>query len=229
MTEACGGRHKCSTARAWSGCGRASKPARAGDNSFERETTLGMTVSGVWSGYRRARPQRPPHLGRWHQVLADAIDQNLAIGVRAAVADHLGRAPTLRGPHGRSPSRPQSRSSGRPRVLHVPGADADANAGDRSYLVLAKPNLIMNDIRHRGLAVAETDPSGRKNPDNHAQTARNLRRTLRNAAVGARSIPADGLAANRPQKSQAPLIPGLTMAGSSRDSHCRWIDAQHDV
>ena len=34
------------------------------------------------------------------------------------------------------------------------GAEAEANAGDRSYLVLAKPNVIMNDIRLRGLAVA---------------------------------------------------------------------------
>jgi hypothetical protein len=33
-------------------------------------------------------------LGRWQQVLADALNQNLAIGVRAAVADHLGRAPS---------------------------------------------------------------------------------------------------------------------------------------
>ena len=31
-------------------------------------------------------------------------------------------------------------------MLHVPG-EADANAGDRQYLVLAKPNVIMNDIR----------------------------------------------------------------------------------
>ena len=38
-----------------------------------------------------------------------------------------------------------------PACSHVPGADADANAGDRSYLVLAKPNVIMNDIRLRGL------------------------------------------------------------------------------
>jgi hypothetical protein len=52
-----------------------------------------MTVSGAWSRYRKARPAKPPRLGRWQQVLADALDQNLAIGVRAAVADHLGRAP----------------------------------------------------------------------------------------------------------------------------------------
>ncbi len=32
-------------------------------------------------------------MGRWQQVLADALDQNLAIGVRAAAVDHLGRAP----------------------------------------------------------------------------------------------------------------------------------------
>ena len=53
-----------------------------------------MTVSGAWSRYRKARPPESPRLGRWQQVLADALDQNLAIGVRAAIADHLGRAPT---------------------------------------------------------------------------------------------------------------------------------------
>ena len=39
-----------------------------------------------------------PHLAlenirRWQQVLADALAQNLAIGLRAAVADHLWRVP----------------------------------------------------------------------------------------------------------------------------------------
>jgi hypothetical protein len=53
-----------------------------------------MTVSGAWSRHRRARPPKSQRLGRWQQVLADALDQNLAIGVRSAVADHLGRAPT---------------------------------------------------------------------------------------------------------------------------------------
>ena len=51
----------------------------------------------------------------------------------------------------------------------------------------------MNDIRLRGLAVAGNDAAGRKSPHNHAQTVRNLRRTLRNAALGARLIQADGL------------------------------------
>jgi hypothetical protein len=131
-----------------------------------------MTVSGAWSRYRRARPPRSPRLGRWQQLLADALDQNLAVGVRAAVADHLGRAPTRaeltaarRAAHGLA-------ALGLARVLHVPGADEDANAGDRNHLVLAKPNVIMNDIRLRGLAVAGSDTAGRKSPHNHAQTAR---------------------------------------------------------
>jgi DNA-directed RNA polymerase specialized sigma24 family protein len=50
-----------------------------------------MTVSGAWSRYRKARPPTSRRLGRWQQPLADALDQNLAIGVRVAVADHLGR------------------------------------------------------------------------------------------------------------------------------------------
>lgn len=50
-----------------------------------------MTRSGAWSRYRKALPSKSPRSGRWQQVLTDAIDKNLAIGVRAAVADHLGR------------------------------------------------------------------------------------------------------------------------------------------
>jgi hypothetical protein len=152
-----------------------------------------MTVSGAWSRYRRARPPKAPRLGHWQQVLSDALEQNLAIGVRAAVADHLGRAPTRaeltaarRAAHGLA-------ALGRARVFHVPGADADANAGDRNPLVLARPNVIINDIRLRGLAVAGSDGAGRKSPHNHAQTARNLKHSLRNAAAGARLIRAEGL------------------------------------
>ena len=31
-----------------------------------------MTVSGAWSRYRKARPPKPPRLGRWQRLLADA-------------------------------------------------------------------------------------------------------------------------------------------------------------
>jgi hypothetical protein len=48
-------------------------------------------------------------------------------------------------------------------------------------------------IRLRGLAVAGNDAAGRASPHNHAQTARNIRRSLRNAAAGARLIQAEGL------------------------------------
>ena len=154
---------------------------------------VGMTVSGVWSRYKRARPSKPSRMGRWQQVLADALDQNLAIGVRAAVANHLGRPPTRAELTAARRAAHNLAALGLGRVLHVPGADADAKGGDRSYLVLAKPNVIINDVRLRGLAVAGSDAAGRKSPHNHAQTVRNLRRSLRNAAAGARLIQAEGL------------------------------------
>jgi hypothetical protein len=120
-----------------------------------------MTVSGAWRRYRRARPPKSPRFGRWQQVLADALDQNLAIGVQAVVADHLGRAPTRAELTAARRAARSIAASGRARVFHVPGADADADTGDRTYLVLAKPNVIMNDIRLRGLAVAGSDAAGR--------------------------------------------------------------------
>ena len=92
------------------------------------------------------------------------LDKNVAIGVRAAVADHLGRAPTRAELTAARRAAHSLAALGRARVLHVSGADADANAGDRSYLVLAKPNVIMNDTRLRGLAVAGSDAAGRKGP-----------------------------------------------------------------
>jgi hypothetical protein len=87
----------------------------------------------------------------------------------------------------------------------VPGADADA--GDRTYLVLAKPNVIINDIRLQEFAVAGSDAASRKNPENHAQTARNLKRSLRNAATGAGLIQAKGL----DRKSAAEVAASLAM------------------
>ena len=136
---------------------------------------------------------RPPRLGRWQQVLAEALDNNLAFGVRAAITDHLGRAPTRAELIAARRAAHSLAALGHARVLHVPGADGKTNAGDRYHLVLAKPNVIMNDVRLRGLAVAGSDAAGRRSPHNHAQSARNLRRFLRNAAAGARLIQAEGL------------------------------------
>jgi hypothetical protein len=131
-----------------------------------------MTVSDAWS--RRARPPKPPRLGRWQQVLAEALEHNLAIGVRAAVADHLGRGPTRAELTAARRAAHRLAALGPARVLNMPGADASTSTGERSYLVLAKPNVIMNDIRLRGLAVAGSSAAGRKSPHNHAQMARNL-------------------------------------------------------
>jgi hypothetical protein len=134
-----------------------------------------------------------------------ALDQNLAVGVRATVIDHLGRAPTRAGLNAARRAAHSFASTGRSRVLYVPGADPDDASGDRSYLVLARPNVIMNDIRLRGLGVAGSHAAGRKSTHNHAQAIRNLRRTLRNAAGGVRLIQADGL----DNESAAALAAGL--------------------
>jgi hypothetical protein len=121
---------------------------------------VNVTVSGARSRYRRARPPKSQRLGRWQQVLADGLDKNLAIGVLAALADHLGRAPhELSSPlHDEPPT--VSRLSVAS-VCCMRWADADANAGDPNYLVHARPNVIMNDIRLRGpdAGAAELHPS----------------------------------------------------------------------
>jgi hypothetical protein len=181
---------------------------------------VGMTVSGAWSRYRRAQPPPPRRLGRWQQVFADALDQNLAVGVRAAVADHLGRAPTRAEIIAARRAAHSYAALGRARVLHVTGSDVDGTAGDRGYLVLAKPNVIMNEIRVRGLAVAGSDAAGRRSPPNHAQTVRNLKRTLKNAAVGARLIQVEGL----DSKSAADLAASLDNAFVE----LRWLERRLD-
>jgi hypothetical protein len=68
----------------------------------------------------------------------------------------------------------------------VPG-EADADVGDRNYQVLAKPNVIMNDIRLRGLALlAMTLSVGRDATKGavHAPSVRRLRVRLVTSALG---------------------------------------------
>jgi hypothetical protein len=146
-------------------------------------------------------------VGRWQQVLVDALDETLRLvsGRRSLIISAEFPPELSSTPREGSP---QPRPPGNARVLLVPGADAYDNVGDRTYLVLAKPNVIMNDIRLRGLALAGSQATGRKSPHNHAQTARNLRRSLRNAAVSARLIQPEGQrvwTANRLPTSRHPL------------------------
>jgi hypothetical protein len=127
------------------------------------------------------------------RVSLTPLIRTMPLGVRAAVVDHLGRAPTRAELNAARRAAHSLAASDRARLLHVPGADANDNAGDRSYLVLAKPNAIINDIRLRGLAVAGHDAAGRESPHNHAQTVRNLKRALRSTATGSRLIEVEGL------------------------------------
>jgi hypothetical protein len=66
-----------------------------------------------------------------------------------------------------------------------------------------------NEIRVRGLAVAGGDAAGRKSPHNHAQSARNPRYSLQNAAVGARLIQAEGLDSKSAAEVEASLADAL--------------------
>jgi hypothetical protein len=134
---------------------------------------IDMTVPGAWMEPLPAGPAAEAGgLGRWQQVLADALDQNLAIVSVPAVADHRGRVRTRAE---LAAGRRQSRRLGPcPRASRARRRCGAPDAGDRTYSVLAKPNLIIKDIRLRGLAVAGREAAGGNSPHNHAQTAQNL-------------------------------------------------------
>ena len=167
-----------------------------------------MTVSGAWSRHQRARPPKRPRLGRWQQVLTQALDQNLAIGVRATVADHLGRAPTRAELNAARRAAHSLAALDRVRVIHVPGADGNDIAGDRNYLVLAKPNVIMNASDSEGWRLpAVRSPVGRAPTTTPGPL--NLRRSLRNAAAGARLIQVDGLDSESAAEVSASLADAL--------------------
>jgi|SRR5215211_471326 len=92
---------------------------------------LDMTVSGVWSRYRRARPPTHHAWAVWQQVLANALDENVAVGVRATVTDNLGRAPTRAELTAARRAAHSLAVLGRARVLHVPGATWTPNTGSQ--------------------------------------------------------------------------------------------------
>src|SRR5215211_2737486 len=92
---------------------------------------LDMTVSGVWSRYRRARPPTHHAWAVWQQVLANALDENVAVGVRATVTDNLGRAPTRAELTAARRAAHSLAVLGRARLLHVPGATWTPNTGSQ--------------------------------------------------------------------------------------------------
>ena len=65
-------------------------------------------------------------------------------------------------------------------VLHVPGADGNADVADRQSLVLAKQNVIINDIRLRVLALQElTPPVGRALTHTRLRPCCRVRKSIR--------------------------------------------------
>jgi hypothetical protein len=90
-----------------------------------------------YDSFRRLEPlsegqaTNPPRLGRWQQVLANALDENVAVGVRATVTDNLGRAPTRAELTAARRAAHSLAVLGRARVLHVPGATWTPNTGSQ--------------------------------------------------------------------------------------------------
>ena len=124
-------------------------------------------------------------------MLADALDQNLAIGVRAAVADHLGRAPTRAELTAARRAAHRFAALGRAQVLHVQGADDDDNAGDRTYCARqARCDHEQHSAPRTGGCWQRQYRS--QSTHNHAQIARNLR-AVSGECRGARLIQAEGL------------------------------------
>ena len=75
---------------------------------------------------------------------------------------------------------------------------SDACAAESAVICRTQANAL------RGLGVEGSDAAGRKTPDNHAQIEWNLRRSLRNAAIGAQLIQPEGLEVSPLQTSQLP-------------------------
>ena len=97
----------------------------------------------------------------------------------------------------------------------MPGEDADANAGDRNLSGAGEAEC--DHERHPAPRAGGCGKyAGRKSPHNHAQTARNLRRSLRSAAAGARLIQPEAGQQIGLLTSQRPLaMPSKSFTGSS--------------
>jgi hypothetical protein len=110
---------------------------------------------------------------------------------RAAVADHLGRAPYASRAHRCTTSRPQSRCPGRAQLTYAQRRCRE-HCRRSQLLGLAKPKVIMNDIRLRAPAVADNNTFDRESVHNHAQTARTLSAPYERGSR-ARLVQAEGL------------------------------------
>jgi hypothetical protein len=88
--------------------------------------------------------------------------QYLAIGVRAAVSDHLGRATTRVELNAVRRAAHSLAALGSARVHHLRGTDAE---DDLTYLVRAGPNVIMNNAPFGGFVVAGSHAAAAKSND----------------------------------------------------------------
>jgi hypothetical protein len=110
---------------------------------------LDMTVSGVWSRYRRARP--PTHHA-W--AVGSRFSPTRLTRTLLSVSEQPSRIISVERPRGlSSPPHDERLTASQSSVVpacYMCQVRPGRQTRDRSYLVLAKPSVIMNDIRRRG-------------------------------------------------------------------------------
>jgi hypothetical protein len=108
-----------------------------------------MTVSGVWSRYRRARP--PTHHA-W--AVGSRFSPTRLTRTLLSVSEQPSLIISVERPRGlSSPPHDERLTASQSSVVpacYMCQVRPGRQTRDRSYLVLAKPSVIMNDIRRRG-------------------------------------------------------------------------------
>jgi hypothetical protein len=103
----------------------------------EVASRLKIPPGSAWARYVEVRGQLKVNLGRWHQVLLDAIEQQAAVLVIAAAADHLRQLPTNAQVHA---ARRAARELARAGVVSTGHVSAVWNGRRATYLAIFRAN-----------------------------------------------------------------------------------------
>jgi hypothetical protein len=158
---------------------------------------VGMSVPGVWARYYRARPAQradapvgtgPLRMIPWQAVLAEALNENEVIGVRAIATAHLGHEPTRAQITAARRAAHRLVAADLARAMHVPVRLGGA-ARQVNHLVLVRSDA---EAGHdQVLEAATCKPPGADQP------ARTLELSLRALGTAAGNIDVDRLSAEQ--------------------------------
>ena len=158
---------------------------------------VGMSVPGVWAPCYRARPAKradapagtgPVRMIPWQTVLAEALNEQEVIGVRAIATAHLGHEPTRAQITAARRAAHRLVAAGLARAMHVPVRLGGA-ARQVNHLVLVRSDA---EAGHdQVLDAANCKPPAADQP------ARTLELSLRALGTAARNIDIDQLSAEQ--------------------------------